>query len=158
MAPKATLILDPSEVAEDRTELLLHDPSGAFMVATDGPDFGTAEVKQYLAAASLGQIPVDYSTDNRQLSIPLVLASGGVDDFQAAREQLEQKVALYQREGGWLKFESPLGPYFVDVVNASLQHGKGSMPILSDLDPDVVLTLDVVPEVYGLESAIVWGS
>lgn len=147
------------DAAGQRTELDLE--GGNIRIATEGPDFGVAEVKQYLAQAALGQIPVDYSTDNRQLGIPLVLGDSitGSATFEQARTALEQKVARFQDEGGWLKFQTiTAGSFYIDCIGASLAQGKGSLPILSDVDPDVVLTLDYIPEIYGEESAIVWGS
>lgn len=149
MSLPVSVLLDPSEVAENRSELDLE--SGSIRIAKDGIDLGSAEIQSYMAEAARGQIPVDFRVPNRSVQIPLMLGDEGTESFEQAREALEQKVALFQREGGWLKFESDAGPYFLDVVNATLQQGRGSLPILADFDPDVVLSLECLPDFYGEE-------
>lgn len=138
------VVLDPPEVAVNRTALSLN--TGAINVTQDGIDWGDAEIEAYMADAKLGQIPIDFRVPNRVVRIPLLLGADGAAGFQLARSQLKAKVALFQREGGWISRASGL---YADVVNAKL-----TMPDRrghQGLEADVVLTLEAIPDFYGDE-------
>lgn len=144
------LILDPSEVATSRSELDLN--SGVIRVDRDGIDWGDAAIEAYMAQLAVGQVPVDYRLPNRTITIPLFL---GADDsgqaaFDAARALLNRKVGLFQREGGWLKRESNVGPLYADIVNATLtepdRYGEAA-----GVESDVKLVLECLPDFYGNE-------
>jgi hypothetical protein len=138
------IVLDPSEVAVDRVELALN--TGAINVGPEGPDWGDAQIEQYLAEAARGQVPVDFRIPNRIITIPLLLGADGPDDFAAARRQLQAKVALFQHRGGWIKRGDGL---YADIVNATLKlpDRRGHLGVESD----VVLTLEAIPDFYGDE-------
>lgn len=143
------IVLDPHEVADaGRVELDLN--SGPIRVQQEGIDWGDAQIQAYMADLSVGSTPVDYRLPNRTVTIPLGLGmddSGGLDAAVAA---LNQKVALFQREGGWLKRQSSVGPLYADVVNATL-HLPDKWRHSGDVEPDVSLVLECLPDFYGDE-------
>lgn len=138
------IVLDPVEVADNRVELHLN--YGAIRVGPEGPDFGDAQIEQYLAEAARGQVPVDYRIPNRTITIPLLLGASGSAGFTSARRQLQAKVARIQDEGGWLKRGSGM---YADIVNATLEfpdkHGH------LGVEANVLLTLEAIPDFYGDE-------
>lgn len=147
------VVLDPSEVATARTELSLSAwHSGSHIgVTSDGIDWGDAAIQEYLADQQVGSTLVAYRLPNRSVTIPLFVGSdpaGSLSDFQTAREQLQQKVGLIQREGGWLK-RGDTGLY-ADVVNATLtkpdQYGE-----TGGIEPNVKLVLECLPDFYADE-------
>lgn len=145
LVPAATVVvLDPDELAPDRAELHLH--LGPIQIAPAGPDWGDAQIEQYMAESARGQIPVDYRTPNRQPAIPLTLGAAGAATFDSARSELMAKVALLQRRGGWLKRGDGL---YADVVGASLKM-PDQYPHLG-VQADVILTLETLPDFYGDE-------
>lgn len=138
------LVLDPIEVSGGRTALSLN--SGAIKVGDDGPDWGDAQVEAYMAEQSRGSLPVDYRIPNRTITIPLLLGASGSAGYRNARKQLHSKVALIQQEGGWLKRGDAM---YADIVNATINTpDKWGW---RGLEPDVVLTLEAVPDFYGDE-------
>lgn len=145
------IVLDPSEVASSRTELNLH--SGAYQIADPGPDWGDAEVAAALAERRFGSVPVGYRLPNRVVTIPLILRASGGTTFNQAQVKLQQKVGRFQDEGGWLKRTSRNGTtkLYADVVNASLTFPEPRYS--TEVAPDVVLTLECLPDFYGDEAA-----
>lgn len=148
------LVLDPSEVADGRTELALHpadgSPSAPIMIRTEGPDWGDAEVTPYDADGRYGSVPVAYRQANRVVTVPLL-----VQDLGTPARQLQQKVALLQREGGWLKRELPDGSVrYMDVVGATLGMGGGSAQAAGLLDNEVDLSIEYLPDSYGDEEEL----
>jgi hypothetical protein len=142
--PGTAIVLDPDEVAVDRVALALN--VGPIRVAPPGPDWGDAAISAYMADQLVGSTAVDYRIPNRQVRIPLVLGADGPSEFDTQRLYLQGKVALIQREGGWLKRG---GGLYADVVNATLampdQYGY------LGVEADVVLTLECLPDFYGDE-------
>jgi hypothetical protein len=148
-----TLILDPSEETDGRTELNIN--SGAITVAAEGIDWGTAELEVYAAKQERGSSPVDFRYPNRAVNIPLVLKTAGTADYETARRQLHMKVARIQREGGVLKRGlSSGGTLYIDVVDAKLTQGDQWLSDHRDAEPGVVLTLDCIPDFYGAETTL----
>lgn len=145
------IVLDPHEVADaGRVELDLN--SGPIRVDQAGIDWGDAAIQAYMADLSVGSVAVDYRLPNRTVTIPLGL---GMDDsgqagFDAARQALNQKVALIQREGGWLKRTSNVGPLYADVVSATLTE-PDRWGEAGAVEPDVKLVLECLPDFYGDE-------
>ncbi len=143
------VVIDPSEVATGRTELPLNE--GYIRIRWEGVDWGTAEIQAYMAEAERGELPVDYRLPNRKVSIPLILQTSGAT-FEDARVDLQQKVALLQREGGWLKRELRDGKkLYLDVVNATLRMGGHWFQAYQDVDHEVTLEVEAVPDFYGDE-------
>jgi hypothetical protein len=138
------IVLDPSEVAQDRVELAIN--TGPIRVAAEGIDWGDAQIEAYLAEGALGQVPVDFRVPNRTITIPLILGANGSSGFAVARAQLNRKVARFQQEGGWLRRGT--GRY-ADLVNATLRlpDRYGHLGV----EWDVVLTLEALPDFYGDE-------
>jgi hypothetical protein len=148
-----TLILDPSEETDGRTELNIN--SGAITVAVEGIDWGTAELEVYAAKQERGSSPVDFRYPNRSVNIPLVIKTAGTADYETARRQLHMKVARIQREGGVLKRGlSSGGTLYIDVVDAKLTQGDQWLSDHRDAEPGVVLTLDCIPDFYGAETTL----
>ncbi len=153
------VVLDPPAVAVGRTELNLN--SGAFAIAGGegkGIDWGESAIKAFLAEQQFGEAPTDYRVPNRMVTIPLLLGAAdsrsvaaAVAAEEQAREQLQQKVALFQRQGGVLLREGSKGEkLYADIVNASL--------IVPDVwgevggvEPNVMLKLECLPDFYGEE-------
>lgn len=138
------IVLDPSEVATGRVELALN--VDAIRIMPPGPDWGEALIEQYLAEQSRGQVPVDYRVPNRQIMIPLLLGADGPAGFAGAKAQLQAKVAMFQREGGWLRRGDGL---YADITNAGLKlpDHYGHLGV----EADVILTLEALPDFYGDE-------
>lgn len=152
---RETLALDPVEVAPNRTELSLDSVGGPIRVRAEGVDWGDHEIAGYMAERDRGEAAVAYRVPNRKVTIPLVLSNTGAVSFAAAQGQLQQKVALLQREGGWLRRRTRDGrTLFADVVNATLGMGGGTFQARNDLDPDVSLVLECIPDFYGAEVAL----
>jgi hypothetical protein len=139
--------LDPLEVADlGRSELLLNDWSGAFMV--ESVDWGDASIQEYLADQRYGSRKIDYRIPNRTVIVTLIVGGDGNQaTFDAARTALTQKVALFQREGGTLARQQGL---YADVVGATLhlpdQYGETGF-----VEHPVTLTLECLPDFYGDE-------
>jgi hypothetical protein len=145
-----TLVLDPLDVSLGRTEFDITP-----YVAAAGPDWGEAAIEQYLADEQLGQLPVDYRLPNRTIAVPLLLRDNGAQTFESLRASFQQKVGLFQREGGWVKRQTALGPLFADVVGAQLKFGGSTAQALWGIDADAVLTLTTLPEWYGEETGTI---
>lgn len=141
-----TIVLDPSEETDGRFELDLTP-----FINSQGPDFGDAQIDAYMADAQLGQVPVDFRIPNRTISIPLNIVEGDGWTFDELRSALQQKVALWQRQGGVIKRQTVVGPVYADVVNASLKLGGSSAQAFGWVDADAVLTLEAIPDWYGEE-------
>lgn len=140
------VVLDPSEVAASRTQLVISN-----WVASD-VEWGDAAIEAYMAEQARGQTPVDFRVPNRIVTIPLRLRTLGSTSFDTIRSQIQAKAALMQREGGWLKRTSTLGDVFADVVSATLKLGSsGPMETAHATDADAVLTLECLPDWYGAE-------
>jgi hypothetical protein len=134
MSALTAVILDPAEVADSRTELNLN--SGSLRVGPDGIDWGEAALQAFMAQASRGELPVDFRLPNRQIKIPLLLGADGKAGFAAARRNLQAKVALFQREGGWLKRGADiLGVRVTDdfaantIANYTADLGSGTLSV-----------------------------
>ena len=140
-----TLILDPVEVAIGRTAFDITK-----YVAQAGPDWGEAAIEQYLADVQQGQLPVDYRLPNRTITIPLLLRDSDLT-FNQLRKNFQQKTGLFQREGGWVKRQTSLGPLFAEVVGAQLKMGGSTAQALWGIDADAVLTLTTLPDWFGNE-------
>ena len=141
-----TLVLDPAAVAAGRTQLDITQ-----YVAEAGPDWGDHQIEQYLAEAQFGQNPVDYRVPNRTVTIPLILLKSDALTFEQIRAKIQQKAALFQREGGWLMRQTSIGPIYADVINAQLHMGGSRAQALWGVDADAVLTLTCLPDWYGEE-------
>lgn len=143
------VVLDPTEVAVSRASLDI-----TFWMHPEGPDWGTAEITAYMAEQSRGATPVDYRVPNRTVTIPLILKDqpGGLT-FSAIRESLQQKVARFQQEGGWLKrvIEDLNAKVYLDVVSASLVLGGDWLQARRDIDMNAQLVLECIPDFYGDE-------
>lgn len=149
--------LDPPAVATARTALDLNvDP---VRVDQKGIDWGQAAITAYMAQQSkYGSAPADFIVPNRTVTIPLFLGTGSYPSQEAAivgeenaRSQLQQKVGLLQREGGFLLRQRAGGPaMYADIVNATL-----TLPDVygetAGVEPDVSLVLECLPDFYGDE-------
>lgn len=115
-------------------------------------DWGDAAIEAYMAEAARGQIPVDYRVPNRVITVPLLLQATDTLSFESVRATFQQKVGLLQREGGWIRRSSVLGPVFADVVSASLKlGGAGWQEELRGIDLEAQLTLETLPDWFGTE-------
>lgn len=141
-----TVLLDPSGVAINRTELDITP-----WMTDAGADWGDAEISAYMAdSQAVGASVVGHRLPNRKIKIPLKLRDRGGVAFATIRSQLQRKIALIQREGGWLQRSSSPALY-ADVVNATLHMGGDWMEAFRSLDVDVTLEIEALPDFYGDE-------
>jgi hypothetical protein len=143
------IVVDPAELAPERVALELH--AGAFQVGPEGPDWGDAQIASYTAETARGELPVDYRLPNRTVTIPLLIQDGDEVTFDEARTMLQQKVGLWQREGGVLKREIDGRATYLDVVGATLKLGGGSLQATVGFDHEASLVLETLPDWYGAE-------
>jgi len=147
------ITLDPDNVAIDRTALELNE--GPITVRVDGVDWGNAEIEAVMAEQERGSAPVDYRIPNRQITLPLKIRADGTVSFDQARGMLQKKVALLQREGGWIgRVLNNGGTVYADVVNAGLTLGGGWLQAHKEMDADAELRLEVIPDFYEDEIAL----
>ncbi len=154
------ITLDPPAVATGRTELDLL--SQAITATADGIDWGDAAIEQALADGVSGSEALGFRIPNRTITIPLrVQAAAGVT-FAQARNRLQQKVALLQREGGYLKRQPKDTPLYADIVNATLKLSGNWLQAHQDIDHEATLTLECLPDFYGAEidlgTGVSWGT
>lgn len=151
-----SIILDPETIdgePTDRTELDLH--SGAILVKQDGIDWGEAAIQAFMAELERGQVPVDYKVPNREMHFPLMAQTAEGIDYASARERLQAKVALIHDEGGWLQRVMRDGRVlWIELVNASLKFGGSTFAATRDLDADIELTLEGIPDFFGEETQV----
>jgi hypothetical protein len=143
-----TFVIDPSEVAASRTQLDITP-----FVRADGVDWGDSQFEAYMAEAQVGSVPVDGRLPNRIVTAPLTLRAVGATTFATIRRQIQAKVGLLQRQGGWVKRDLSGTPVFLDVVNASLRLGGAwtQAKTTSPFDVEGTLTLECIPDFYGAE-------
>lgn len=142
-----TIVLDASGIAVNRTQLDIT----SWVSAATGPDWGDAEIAAHMADQAVGSSPVDYRLPNRQIKIPLALKTVGGTSFSTIRASLQQKVGLFQREGGWIMRQVGATALYADVVNATLHLGGSWLQAFQNVDIDAVLSLECVPDWYGDE-------
>lgn len=150
--------LDPTAVSTNRTMLDINNPSTGIQIggtsSGQGPDWGISEISEYAAQQSrYGSTVADYVWPNRTITIPIVLGNSAVDP-NTALQSLREKVALFQREGGWLRRQrSGALNLYADVVDAQLTvpdaWGEGG-----HFEPSVTLTLICLPDFYGDEISL----
>lgn len=141
-----TIVLDPSAVATGRTQL---DITG--WVSAEGVDWGDAAIQAYMADQAVGSSTVDYRLPNRIIKIPLVLRTVGATSFSTIRTNLQQKVGLFHREGGWLMRQVGATPLYADVMNATLHLGGSWLQAYRDADVQAWLQIEALPDWYGDE-------
>lgn len=147
--------LDPPAVATNRTMLDLNTgpiciggPAGG----ATGIDWGQAAITAYeTQQGQYGNSPSDFVIPNRTVTIQMLLGADDSGTEEQARSQLQQKVALLQREGGHILRQRNGGPaMYADIVNATL----GIPDIFGatgGVEPNVQLILECLPDFYGDE-------
>lgn len=141
------IVLDPSEVATNRTELDITD-----WVRMDGVDWGNAEIEAYRASGVYGDTVIDFRYPSRPVSMPLMLKTVGGTAFATIRQQIQAKAARCQQEGMWLKrVTANGGTLFADVQVAGLSLSGGWLQAHKDADTEATLTLECSPDFYGNE-------
>lgn len=144
-----SLVLDPSQVATNRTELDLTP-----WLAADGVDYGDSEIQAFTAEQARGSSPVDFRVPNRTISGGLIFAKtiGGTTPTQA-RAAIQSKLARIQQEGGWLRrITNSGGTVYADLVNATFR--ATSVPgyqSRDDIDTGAGFSLEAIPDFYGDE-------
>lgn len=152
------LVCDPVEFCPDRTELNLSEQG----LTVDSVNWGEAAIDAVMVARDMGEEPVDRKPLNKEATLTLKVRSDGVVDLPTAADQLQKKVGLWQREGGWLRRDFYFaeggdfaGSVACQVKRASLSNFAGWQ---AGESPDVQLTLLLGPYWYSadeLESAVV---
>lgn len=144
-----TIILDASALSPApavRTQLDITQ-----WIAVAGPDWGDAAIQSYVADQAVGSNVVDYRLPNRIINIPLILKTVSGTTFSTINTQLQQKVATFQREGGWIMRQFGSTNLYADVVNATLHLGGAWLQAYKDADVDATLQLECIPDWYGDE-------
>jgi hypothetical protein len=145
-APGERVTLDPVEMSDNASFDIT-----AFVGAA-GPDWGDAVIQQIVADAGVeGQLPIDFTIPNRTITIPLTLQDRAGIAFHDARLFLQQKVALFMEQGGWIKRHAQGGDVYAEIVNAQLKLGGSSMQAQLNVDIDAQLVLTTLPPWLGLE-------
>lgn len=130
-------------VPETRKRVPLSLNQDAIRVGDEGIDWGDALIEQFLADSAQGSTAVDFRLPNRQITIPLEIgATAGGEGYDDALVELQQKVALIQREGGFIQRGTGL---YADIVNATLK-----LPDLHSHQSysQALLTLEAIPDFY----------
>lgn len=142
------IVLDPSEETLSRFEF---DITG--WIGADGADWGEAAIEASMADQTIGASPVDYRIPNRIVTIPLTLVARGAITALTARTRVQQKVGLFQREGGVVKrITAGGGIVYADVVNATLALSSVSgIESRLGIDIDASLVLECRPDFWGSE-------
>jgi hypothetical protein len=104
-----------------------------------------------MADQQVGSSPVDYRLPNRQIQIPLNLRTAGATSYSTIRLSLQQKVGIFQAEGGQIMRQIDSTPLYADIVNATLHLGGSILAAYRSLDVDAVLQLECLPDWYGAE-------
>jgi hypothetical protein len=145
--------IDPAAVITNRVELDLD--GGGLRVDRAGIDWGDAMVSQYLAQQRIGESAVAFRIPNRTISIPIFIGAKSIGAAvtleEQSRRELQQKVALLQREGGVLLRQREGGaPLYADIMDATLTlpdvYGENA-----GVEPNVILKLSCLPDFYGDE-------
>ena len=142
-------ILDPSAVAVNRVQLDINN--GPIRITETGINWGDSAVTAYQSSEQRwGSTPVSYRVPNRVITIPFTLLESSLGAMETARSQIAEKVALFQREGGWILRQRATGggPLYADVVNATLTMPDVTGEILG-AEQGGVLTLECLPDMYG---------
>jgi hypothetical protein len=142
------ITLDPDEVSTGRTEFDITP-----WIDHEGIDWGDAQIAAFMSETDVGEVPVDFRWPNRQITIPLVFVNRGTISGQVARARLQAKLALFQREGGWIKrVTNSGGTVYADVVDGAF-HATSAPGYASKRDEDyeASATLSLIPEFYGNE-------
>lgn len=146
------ITLDPPAVATGRTEVDLM--SEAIQVRAEGVDWGDAAIEAALADGEWGSEAVGFRIPNREVVIPLRVQAGNGMSFTQARTILQQKVALLQREGGFLKRQPKDTPLYADIVDARLKLSGSWLQAHQDIDYEADLVLTCIPDWYGAEQSL----
>ena len=141
------IVLDPAAVVTDTTRTQLDITQ---YIRFAGVNWDDAKIQTYLADKLVGSTSVAARIPNRFVEIPLVLKG---TSFYAIRQLLQQKAALFQREGGSIMRQINGVPYYGDVQNATLHLGGSSYQAdsITPFDVDATLELEVLPDWYGNE-------
>lgn len=128
--------------------------NGSILVDQKGIDWGDSAVTPYEADFKVGSASVSSRAPNRIVHIPLLLGGDGLSQEETVRSQLQEKVGLIQAEGGCVLRQRGSGQaMYADIVSATL-----TLPDVygetGDVEPDVVLTLECLPDFYGDEIAL----
>jgi hypothetical protein len=145
-----TIVLDPTAVAVNRTQLDIT----SWVKAPEGIDWGDAAISAFMADMAVGSGPVDFRLPNRQVKIPIILKDIPGTTFATIRANLQRKVGILQREGGWLLRQTDSTALYADIVNATLHLGGTWYQAYSGFDVDVTLSLELLPDFYGDEVAL----
>jgi hypothetical protein len=92
------LICDPAGFIDGRTALSLSELGLTVLEA----DFGESDIEVFYERQALGEIPTDRHPPNKEMTFKLRVAKEGETDLPTAAYNLQQKIGLWQREGGWL--------------------------------------------------------
>lgn len=146
------IVFDPSEEIEGRTEIDVTP-----WIGQEGIDWGDAGIAASMAETTRGEYPIDYRVPNRQVTGPLRFTEnrGGTTANQA-RYLIQQKIALFQREGGMIKRVTLSGgTVYGDVVDASLRVTSASgVMARQGYDIDASFTLSLIPDFFGPEAGL----
>lgn len=106
--------MDPAELIEGRTELSLS--ALGLEVVEKGVDWGESAVEVQLARQAIGESVTNRHLTNVECTVPLrVQAESGINLAEAAH-RLQQKVGLWQAEGGWIRRDFDAGGKFAGSV------------------------------------------
>lgn len=148
-----TVQIDPPSITSGRALLDLN--SGPIQVHQAGIDWGQAAITTYMADEQIfGAVPISYRVPNRIVTLPLFIGADSSDP-ELAKTHLEQKVALIQREKGFLYRRrtdasgAAVGPaMYADIMSATLTIPDTWMET-GKIEDQVSLVLECLPDFYG---------
>jgi hypothetical protein len=148
------IVLDPAEFIEGRAELSLAELG--LEVREQGVDFGESQLEIQLARQQIGESASNRHLTNVEMTIPIRVQKEGSVSLAEAAYKLQQKVGMWQAEGGWLrrdfdaegKFAGSVG---YEIVGANLAGLQGWLMAHRQSAPDVTLKLVRKPLCYATE-------
>lgn len=145
------IVLDPSELAGTaRPELNI--TTGAVWVTADGVDWGEAAISAFMAERNRGEVPTGFRMPNRRVEMNLRLQTFGSTSFTEARGSIQEKVALIQQEGGYMRrVLSTGGTVYLELVNATLDLPGSWMQAHQEIEPEAHVTFEALPDFFGAE-------
>lgn len=150
-----TIVADPFEFMPDR-KALAFDKLGLHVIEAD---WGDSEHELFLVKQLRGEIPADRHPPNRTAVIKLRANPKGTAPLAEVLQWLQQKVGIWQEEGGWIRRDMDIGGGFVEsvavpVLTAQLGGVGGWLMGHRQVANEIVLTLTIGPTFYGVNERV----
>src|SRR3990167_4108956 len=142
-----SLKLDP-----DGTSLELWAPSVGYKVTDQRYPPPEHKVEYATSIDTEGGLPAEHHYENREIELKVLVHSGSTSTFMNNLKKLQQKVGLWQREGGVLQRVTATGSTIhFDVTNANIDI-PADWTFIQKSHAEVTLSLEARPFGYGTET------